>query len=687
MKKILSVVLAIIMAFSTFSLLVFAKEENPVPVIVLQGYSGPTLVYTVENGEPIIDPETGDVVKAWHLDLGELALKFIAALPAGVVGTALGRDAIVEAWTPILKEALAPIGVNPDGSSRENLTYYPKGAAATQVSALIENDMEEYIPESVFVETAIEEVGAENVFGFTYDWRKSQVDYAKAIDEYIQEVKEITGSDQVDLMGLSHGGQCGTSYLYYYGYKHDVRNAILANPATFGTTIVGSLFTGQPLNLNVQNLMQWIEYAFDLEEDFNWIFKYLTLEDIVALLNRVLSDEELIMKAAHMPSLLDFIPNDYFEEAVEFTGLSAEENGKAYYDTVEFHTNLAAGDNLSKKLAQLREEGMKIGHIVGVGYESISGNNINGDLVIDTYLSSGSYCTPLGETLPVGYVQQNTNCDNPNHYHISPEFNLDASTGFSPDHTWYAIGQAHGQYFNDPYTRQIVCKFLWGDLKDVFCDERFPQFNYTQKHADNIYVHFNNTDIGYHSSSDTELIIENLSNTSPIHILKVNIDGADMEYDYEINTVLQVNEKYVIDLNNVSPETADKPFKVIVTYLIDNTMHTIASKEFSFIAISDEDMKTYSHLVKQIEEEVMPSPELPSQSEEPTQKPELQEPETETEKPVTVPDEPTTEDNEIITDVEIPDTNSPKSHSVVIALAVCGAILTTTAVVLKKKEE
>lgn len=686
MKKALSVFLAVIMVLSTFSLFALAKEEEIVPVVVLQGYSGPTLVYTDENGEPIIDPETGDVVKAWHIDLGELILKLVAALPAGVVGTAMGYDAIAEAWSAILKDALAPIGVNPDGSSRENITYYPKGAAATQVSALIENDMEEYIPESVFCEKAIEMVGAENVFGFTYDWRKSQVDYAKAIDEYIQEVKRITGSDKVDLMGLSHGGQYGTSYLYYYGHKHDVRNAILANPATLGTTVVGQLFTGKTLDLDMQNLMKWIQYAFDMEEDFDLIFKYLTLEDLIALLNRVLSDEELIMKASHMPSLLDFVPNDYFEEAVEYTGLSAEENGKAYYDTVEFHTNLAAGNNLSKKLAQLREEGMKIGHIVGVGYESVSGQNYNGDLVIDAHLSSGSYCTPLGEKLPADYVQQNTNCDNPDHYHISPEYNLDASTGFSPDHTWYAIGQAHGQYFNDPYTRQIVCEFLWGNLETVFDDERFPQFNYTQKHADNIYVHFNNTDVGYHSSADTELIVENLSNTSPIHILCVDVNGADMEYAYEINTVLQVDEKYVIDISNVSPETADKPFTVAVTYIIDNTQHTIAKKEFSFIAMSDENMEIYSHLAKNtVDEDAEPAPEETVKPEEPTQDTE-QETKPEAEKPVI--DETTTEENkEIITDVEIPDTDCVQPNSVVIALAVCGVALITSAVVLRKKED
>jgi hypothetical protein len=60
-----------------------------------------------------------------------------------------------------------PLVILEDGTSWQNLTYYPKGAAATQVSTLIEKNMQQYIPESIFVEEAIQRVGAENVFGFT----------------------------------------------------------------------------------------------------------------------------------------------------------------------------------------------------------------------------------------------------------------------------------------------------------------------------------------------------------------------------------------------------------------------------------------------------------------------------------------------------------------------------------------
>ncbi len=685
MKKILSVVLAIIIALSSLSFFAFAKEEEIVPVVVLQGYSGPTLVYADENGDPIIDPETGDVKKAWPVDFGKIGEQVLEALPGMVAGKLVGEDAIVEAAVPIVKDTLMNLVILEDGTSWQNLTYYPKGAKATQVSTLMEKGMEEYIPESIFVEEAVKRVGAENVFGFTFDWRRSQLDYAKALDEYIEEVKEITGSDKVDLMGLSHGGQYGTTYLYYYGDKGNVRNAILANPATGGTTFVSSFFMKEYIDLDLKNIMKFVQYSFDMEEDYDWIFDLLSLENIVGGINRVLQEERIHYRFSNIPSLLDFVPMDRFEEVIDFINLNPETNGKLYYDTVKYHNDVHTGTNLADKFAQLQKNGTKIGYIVGCGYTALSSVGTNSDFLIDTYLSSGgATCAPFGETFEADYVQNGLVCNDKTHYHISPEFNIDASTGALPDSTWYAIGQGHGQYFNEPYTREIVCDFLWGDLKTVFDDDRYPQFNYTQKHADNIYVHFNNTDVGYHSSADTELIVENLSNTSPIHIICVEVNGADMDFVHEMNTVLQVGEKYVIDIENISPETADKPFKVAVTYIIDNTMKTFVTKEFSFIAISDENMEIYSHLAKNTDEVVEPAPEETT-----TEVPESTEPETEEqptpEKPVV--DESTTEENDTVADVEIPNTDSFQPTSVVMALAVCGVALATTTVVIKKKED
>ena len=441
------------------------------------------------------------------------------------------------------------------------------------------------------------------------------------------------------------------------------------------------------VDLDMKNIMKYIEHIFDIEEDFEWIFDLLSLENIVGGANRVLQEERIIYRFSHVPSLLDFVPMDRFDEVVENIGLTPEKNGKLYYDTVKYHNDVHTGTNLADRFAELKDMGINIGYIVGSGYTALSSVGTNSDFLIDIYLASGgATCALFGEKFEDGYVQNGLICNDPAHYHISPEFNIDASTGALPDNTWYVTGQGHGQYFNDPYTREIVCEFLWGGLKTVYDDERFPQFNYSQKHADNVYAYFNNTDAGYHSTADTEFVVENLSNTSPLHIWSVEINGADMDYCHKIDTVLQVGEKYVMDISNATPETADKPFTVSVSYIIDNTMKTVATREFSFIAVSDEMMEAYPHLAKTVvNEDIEPETEEPT-----TEAPEVTEPETGTKPTPEKPDidETTTEEEkETITDVEIPNTDGFQPNSVVIALAVCGVALGATAVVVKKKED
>ena len=133
MKKILSVVLAVLMIFSTISIIGFAKPEEKVPVVILQGYSGPNLAYADENGEPII--ENGEVKLAWPLNFDNLGAD-IAALLADVT---LNQNDLGEAIVDKLQEYFEPLEMYPDGTSKNNLVSYPSGAAATRASTLIDN--------------------------------------------------------------------------------------------------------------------------------------------------------------------------------------------------------------------------------------------------------------------------------------------------------------------------------------------------------------------------------------------------------------------------------------------------------------------------------------------------------------------------------------------------------------------
>ncbi len=674
MKKILSVILAVLIIVSAVSIGVVAGAEEKVPVVILQGYSGPNLAYADENGEPIFD-ENGNVQLAWPLNFDNLGADVVELLADVTLNQA---DLTVELGKKF-KEYLSPIGMNPDGTSKNNLVPYPSGAAATRASTLLENGMEQYIPERVVVDMAIEEVGAENVFGFTFDWRKSQMDYAAALDKYIQEVKALTGSDKVDIYGLSHGGQYGTTYLYLYGNKGDVRRAMFGNPATLGTSLCGSLFTGEYLDAPLDEIIAFIEHGFEYEKDWEWIFQLLSDDGIVDVANGVLTYPDLWNGIISIPSLWDFVPHNYFEEAINYTGLNVVDNKKLYIDTVAYHTLISNGeDSLAKELADLTADGVQIGYVVGNGYTSPNGK-YNSDILIDTYLSSGSDCALVNETFASDYVQANTVCDNPDHYHISPEFDIDASTGFLPDSTWYVRNQGHGMIMHDEYSKNLVHDFLWGDIKNVYSSKEYPQFNMSQNNGEILYARFDNTSSGYHSTNDTALVIKNMSVEADVVIWSIESVGADVDFEYSQGLTIPKGKVVNINAVNNDFENANIPFEVQITYSLLNNQLTSETKTFLFTPMTDAQMTQFSYLSQVAD--VVPD-------EEPTESTTALEDDA-TESTTESTSDDTTVNNEDKTENvegDIPKTNRSIS-TVLVAVAVLAGAATTAGVVIKKREE
>lgn len=684
MKKVLAVILSALMLFSVMSIGVVAQEEEKVPVVILQGYSGPSLAYADANGEPII--ENGEVKLAWPLNFDDIGTKIMGLL----ADVTLNQNELGDAIVDVLQEYFAPLEMYPDGTSKNNLVPYPSGAAATRASTLIENGMEQYIPEAVVAEMAIAEVGAENVFGFTQDWRQSQVDSAADLDAYIQEVKEITGAEQVDLYGLSHGGQYGTSYLYYYGHKGDVRRAMFGDPATTGTSAVGSFFTGEYVDANLEDVIKFIEHGFEHEKNWEWLVQLLTLDEfLVEIVNSALVNTDLLEGIVLIPSLWDFVPYNYFEDALEYVGLNAEDNGELYADTVKYHNDISNGGlNLANTLSDLKVAGTRLGYVVGCGYDSVNGK-YNSDILIDTYLSSGSTCMPLGETFPEGYTKEGTVCSNPNHYHISPEFDIDASTGFMPDNTWYVRGQGHGMIMHDPYTKSLVHDFLWGDIENVFSSKAYPQFNLSENPGEVLYARFDNTSTGYHSTVDTALEITNLSAESNIQIWAIETEGADIDFDFDAGMTVVQGKTVTVKATNNDFANSGTPFAVNVRYSIMNTQLTYVDEVIYFTPLTNAQVNKYEYLIDD-------GIELPNPYEEPTTNaPTTDEPTTDT--PST--DEPSTDgttndttggnETENVTG-DIPNTNinAVKSTApIVAAAALIGAGVITAGVVIKKKKE
>ncbi len=586
MKKGLSVLLSLLMLLSVLPLSVFAADKDQTPFIILQGYSGPRL----DNAD------TGEQV--WGLDFSKVLDRVVKALPdiAGSAGDAfIGNiTALVDIVGGILNETMEPVLCNPDGTSKHNVVPHITSAAQARVSALRANGEENMIAEKELVSMVEAERGAENVFIFHFDWRKGQVAYAKAIDEFIQEVKALTGAKQVDIFGLSHGGQCGASYLYYYGFKGDARKVILDAPAIGGTTMVGDPLTGVPLHLDYATILEFAELGIGTEEEFEWLIKYIGFRNLNAFVTE-LCERYIIDIIKNIPSIWDFCPLAVYEQAKKLR-LDPIENAEIIAASDAFH--YGAMKNMSTGLKAAQKAGTSIAVVTNYGHENVTGSNKNSDYIIDTFTSSGAYCAPFDSRFSADYQQKNTNCRDKGHLHISPERNLDASTAYLPDNTWFVSGQFHGMYVFDPYTVAFVKAFYFTDkIKDIFSDPQFPQFNSSQNPIDSLYIRFDNTAPGYHSAADKRLLIQNLSKEYDITVWRLQIGGADFTLTPAAAKRIAAGKSAYITLPEHLLTDCTSPFDITVVYTLYNRQMQLKSKMFSFTPLTESDAKQFSYLL------------------------------------------------------------------------------------------
>lgn len=583
-KRVLACVLAICLL--GMPSVTAAAANTTTPLIVLQGYSGPRLD----------DATTGEQV--WGLDFDAVGQRILDALPdiLGTAGDTFTGDttALVDVLGGIVQETLEPVLCNPDGTSKYDLVPHIQTAQQACVCTLRMNGEEALIAEKELVAMFEERIGSNNVFIFNFDWRKGQMAYADAIDDFIGQVKALTGAKQVDLFGLSHGGQCGATYLYQYGWKGDVRKAMLDSPAIGGTSLVGDLLLGNPIDIDYATILQFVELGLGTESEFEGLLRYIGFENLNAVVAD-LFERYVVDILQNIPSIWDFCPLDVYEEA-KAKRLDTTVNAELIKQSDAFHYGVL--QNMRAGLERAQTAGTEIAIVTKYGFENVTGSNINSDYIIDTALSSGAYCAPFDETFSDSYTQSGTACTNSGHLHISPERNIDASSAYLPDNTWFVKGQFHGMYVFDPYTVSLVQTFYFTDtLKNVFSDPNFPQFNATHNPVDSLFVRFDATSPGYHSGADGNLLFYNLSEQYEIAVRHVEVIGAPFEVQTRITQRIAAGASGGVTISAHDLAACEKPFTLRVTYTLFNPQLLLKTEDFVFTPLTDGEARQFAYLI------------------------------------------------------------------------------------------
>ncbi len=561
MKKFVSVLLAVSMIFASCAVVSSAADkEVEYPLVIVAGYSSSSL-YCGDS------PETGEMV--WGVDFDLVLDRVLANLGTLLVG--LGETLTIGDAKRIAKTVGAEARVilekmrcNYDGTSVYDLKRVVSTAEEVNSANLMKKYPNgEYRHEKDMAVDFEKYVGNENIFNFTCDFRMGAEHCANQLDELIEDVKKYTGKDKVNIMSISHGGQVTATYLTLYGWKNDVDNAVLTVPAINGASLAYDALTNNVV-FDEECLLKFIQHGERMEEDYDWLVKAQQLGFLDIIIKELVP--ELMPIIGYWGSMWDFVPSGKYEEAKKQvldpvkSALLIEKSDRYHYEILP---------KMHEKLEECIDRGMNISIIAGSGNANVTGLRENSDGIITTNGSTGATCAPLGQRFADGYVQKNP-CGGKNK--VSPAMDIDASTAFLPDNTWFVNGLFHGMTYWDNYSRSLLMTLLFSDdITDVYSDKNYPQFKDSTNPSNSVYAQFKGCQPGEITDCTNILTVTNCCWENDVRLSAVYCDGIDLSFKINPFKKLAPGESVDIEFKGEIPEVSRKSVNVTVYY----TMPTV----------------------------------------------------------------------------------------------------------------
>lgn len=457
MKKIISVILSVFLLLGVLAPAAYAADDecdcgfSPVIYVAALGSASVYADYGTSSQRKLFRPDTTTLIK-----------DAVAALAPAVDDLLSGDyETFGHALTGFVNSAFGDLALDGDGNSAENVqAQYNEITDGTH--------------------------GVDNSFYFNYDFRLDPYEHADRLYEYIQQMKELTGHDKVQLKASSMGGVVTMAYLERYGTE-DIETIILQCCPLQGTAVAGDLFNGKV----VIDKDALINYALDaipnLENDplqgllitlvnvLNelgvWDFLVSKADTLVPELIDMVYEESLIPIFGSMPGLWSFVPDDSYESAKELM-VNAETQAGIIEKIDAYHYNVQCN---AASILQQANETVKIYIIAGYDVQRtplVESFMNTSDGTVDTkYASVGAVCADYGTTLSDDYVQ----AVDDGHDHLSADGKIDASTCALPESTWFINDMLHSTT-HDGHKEFYKWLLTSEEQQTVFSNPDYPQF-------------------------------------------------------------------------------------------------------------------------------------------------------------------------------------------------------------------
>ncbi len=324
-------------------------------------------------------------------------------------------------------------------------------------------------------------IGEENLFFFTFSLFGDPMESARRLDEYIDTVLQKTGAKKVNLLPISLGGTVFTAFCDQFTDTDKVNSIVNVVPVLNGTQSVTDMFNrdfdvsadfwyneGIPMMIS-----EFTEYGELIGHAANFLLRSLPAEVNAAMLTRIY-DALLNNLFVNTPQIWAMVTREAYPELAE-KYLGDEEHAPVRAKTDAFYQ---AQLDLEDNIRAMTANGIKINIISGYGLHTgdarynffrvtANADKVNGDGVINVESTTlGATAALPGEKLSEGG-------------RLSPDGEVDASTGVLPDNTWYFYNMHHEDAANNaPVINLSVALMYSHDVENVSSNpEKYPQFN------------------------------------------------------------------------------------------------------------------------------------------------------------------------------------------------------------------
>ena len=419
----------------------------------------------------LVDENGNKIGTSFPMQLDKKALIRPVAFPALLMMITRMDLGFTKAVAKGVRGALDTLVSLPNGQRkhRVRVVEYPNSFAQCN------EEERKFIMRMIPVPSLADSIGEDHLFYFSYDIFGEIQSTVQHLNDFIQNVKRVTGHDKVNLMPVSMGGTVLTAYMADYGAADDVHRVVAAVPAYNGSIIASDLLLGNIDADDYENLFIYLAGNRDGKKMAEYvrfvpkrIIKKLIHTLLEAGLGAVLTNSTTmwgLATAEAYAALRDKLLSDDAHQGIR-------KILDHYYETRR---------DLPAMVKQAQARGVEFFTLCGYDipiFQAINTKDINSDGIIPTVSAGmGVQVAPRGQTLGADYKQQNLYCSDPSHHHISPDNVIDASTGPLPDTTWYFKGMGHEEAADDCHLLKIACRLLAdASLKSVFDLPEYPQF-------------------------------------------------------------------------------------------------------------------------------------------------------------------------------------------------------------------